>query len=72
MHAHIIKARDIKVGDVVLTPLASNPRVIFSDTAVDVWEYDERLNVCAEGNYLQYDLEETVTVMRPERPEGME
>ncbi|AHJ86452.1 hypothetical protein 40AC_89 [Mycobacterium phage 40AC] len=66
MHAHHIRAREIKVGDIVLTPLASNPRVIFTEPALDVWEYEERLNVCSTGNYLQFGLEDTVTVLRPE------
>lgn len=58
-------AHSLQVGDIVLTPLASNPHIIYTDTVEDVWEYDEMIYVRTTDNgRMIFALDDVLTVIR--------
>ena len=62
-----INVKDVKTGDILLTSLATDNLIIFSDEVDYVWEYDEDMYFrTVEGDTFQFDLTRTVTVLRHE------
>jgi hypothetical protein len=62
---HYVKVDEIRHGDVLLTTLASDQRIVFSDKVDEVWEYDESHYVrFFDGSTGCYNRNETVSVMR--------
>ncbi|QGJ90235.1 hypothetical protein PBI_SHEAKEIRA_90 [Mycobacterium phage SheaKeira] len=41
MHHHHVQGHEVKVGDVFVSPLATNPSIIFASIIEDIWHYDE-------------------------------
>lgn len=69
-----IAVNEVKAGDVLLTTLASDHHIIFSDVVTDTYEYDEQQYFrTADNGYYQFDLKEIVSVIRSDYntdPEG--
>ncbi|QGH80654.1 hypothetical protein SEA_RAHALELUJAH_94 [Mycobacterium phage Rahalelujah] len=66
--ARLVRADEIKVGDILLTTLASDTRCIYADSVTSVWEYDEQLYIGTEDDRYQhtysYSHGDQVTVLR--------
>ena len=60
-----IAARQVRVGDVVLSTSSSDPNIVYGTTVARVSEYDEMTYVeDHEGFSVPYDMGEIVTVIR--------
>jgi hypothetical protein len=74
MNTLTINVKDVLPGDLLLTTLASDHRVIFGSVITDTSEYDEQQYFrCTEGGTYQFNLSEIVTVVRSDYntdPEG--
>ncbi|ALA07906.1 hypothetical protein SEA_PIONEER_95 [Mycobacterium phage Pioneer] len=66
--ARLVRADEVKAGDILLTTLASDTRCIYADTVTDVWSYDEQLYFATEDDRYQhtysYSPGDLVTVLR--------
>ncbi len=62
---HYVNVKDMQHGDVLLTTLASDQRIVFSDKVDEVWTYDEQVYVrFFDGSSASYIGNETLSVMR--------
>lgn len=65
MKIHHVRVDEVKFPDVLLTTLASDNRIVFSDQVEYTWEYDEQQYIrFTDGGYAQFDLGCTVSVLR--------
>lgn len=64
MRHHHIEARDVRVGDILLTTSAVNQAIVFADEVEDIWSYDEVLYFRSDGDTFRYDHGDTLTVLR--------
>ena len=62
---HYVKVSDVTYGDLLLSTLASDHRIVFSDKVEYTWEYDEQQYIrFTDGSSACYSLTDTVSVMR--------
>ncbi|QGJ88848.1 hypothetical protein SEA_YECEY3_97 [Mycobacterium phage Yecey3] len=66
--ARLVRADEVKAGDILLTTLASDTRCVYADTVTDTWEYDEQRYLATEDDRYQhtysYSPGDLVTVLR--------
>lgn len=61
---HIIAAQAIEPGDIVLTPNAADPAVIYADRAHGSYEHDGFIYVPTTDSSYRFAYDQQVTILR--------